>query len=371
MSKILSVFARILKAGVFCTITLATLMTHASENTLHIYNWSDYIAEDTIDKFEKQTGIKVVYDFFDSYESVEAKLLVGNSGYDLVMFDASLSPRLIKAGIFQPLDKTKLSGWSNLDQAVLKQLQAYDPKLAYSMPYTWGTVGFTYNVDMIKKRMPNAPVDSMDMLFKPEVVSKFSDCGVTVVDMASDMVPVALSYLGLDPNSNKKSDIKAVEKLFKGIRPHIKKFDSHGYLNDLPTKETCLSMTWSGDYSVASMRAQEAGSNVNLKYTIPKEGVPIWFDALYVPADAKHVDAAHQFMNFILQPDIIADVTNYTGYANANAKSLALIDPAISGDVGIYPDKGTMQRLFSKTPKGSKEVRRVTKAWGRIKSGRE
>ncbi len=371
VNNILKGSTKLLTAGMFCAATLVPMLSQATENTLHIYNWSDYIAEDTIEKFEKKTGIKVVYDMFDSYGAVEAKLLVGNSGYDLVMFDASLSPRLIEAKIFQPLDKTKLSGWPNLDPDVLQQLKGYDPQLSYSMPYTWGTVGFTYNVDMIEERMPNAPVDSMAMLLDPEVVAKFADCGVTVVDLASDMVPIALTYLGLDPNSNKKSDIKAAEKLFKGVLPHIKKFDSTGYLNDLPAKENCLSMTWSGDYAVATMRAEEAGADVNLKYTIPKEGAPIWFDALYVPSDAKNVDAAHQFMNFLLQPDIIADVTNYTGYANANVKSLALVDPSISEDVGIYPDKNTMQRLFSKNPKSNKEVRQLTKAWGRIKSGRE
>ncbi|MDO6563399.1 polyamine ABC transporter substrate-binding protein [Amphritea sp. 1_MG-2023] len=348
----------------------SSLMAASDENTLHIYNWSDYIAEDTIAKFEQKTGIKVVYDTFDSYESVEAKLLAGKSGYDLVMFDSSLSPRLIKAEIFKQLDKSKLPGWSNLDTAVLSKLESYDPGLKYTLPYTWGTVGFTYNVDMINERMADAPVDSLDMLFKPEVISKFADCGVTVVDVSSDMVPAALSYLGLDPNSNKKSDIKAVEELFSNIRPYIKKFDSTGYLSALPNRENCLSVTWSGDYAVASMRAAEAGSNVNLKYTIPKEGVPIWFDSLYIPSDSENVDAAHQFMAFLLQPEIIADVTNYIGYANANQKSTELIDASISSDPGIYPDEDTLNQLISKAPKDSKSVRQITKAWSRIKTGR-
>ncbi|MEH6577930.1 MAG: polyamine ABC transporter substrate-binding protein [Amphritea sp.] len=358
------------KTAIFCALSSTAISANSAEKTLHIYNWADYIAEDTIAKFEQKTGIKVVYDTFDSYESVEAKLLAGKSGYDLVVFDASLSPRLIKAEIFKPLDKSKLPGWSNLNDAVLQQLASYDPGIQYGMPYTWGTVGFTYNVDMIKERMPDAPVDSFDMLFKPEVVAKFADCGVTIVDVASDMIPAALSYLGLDPNSNKKSDIKAVEKLYADVRPHIRKFDSSSYLSALPNKENCLSVTWSGDYVVASMRAAEAGADVNLKYTIPKEGVPIWFDAMYIPSDASNADAAHQFMAFLLQPETIADVTNYIGYANANAKATELVDPSISGDPSIYPDEETMQRLYSKTPKDSKSVRRITKAWGRIKTGR-
>lgn len=360
----------ILSSALCCTLSSVAIGAYAAdEKKLHIYNWSDYIAEDTIAKFEKKTGIKVVYDTFDSYESVEAKLLAGKSGYDLVMFDASLAPRLLKADIFLPLDKSKLPSWSNLDAGVLEQLEAYDPRVQYGMPYTWGTVGFTYNVDMIKKRMPNAPVNSMDMIFKPEVVSRFADCGVTVIDTPSDAVPVALSYLGLDPNSTNKSDIKAVEKLFADIRPYIKTFDSTGYLSALPNQDNCLSMTWSGDYATASMRAAEAGANVKLKYTIPREGVPVWFDALFIPSDASHKDEAHQFLEFLLQPEIIADVTNYIGYANANIRSIEHIDPSIAGDTAIYPDDEVKKRLFSKKVKDNREVRRITKAWSRIKTG--
>lgn len=357
--------AIILTAPLYSSAALA----ESGDNALHIYNWSDYIGESTIANFEKETGIDVVYDTYDSYEAAQGKLLAGRSGYDLVLLDASMAPRLIKAEIFQPLDHTKLSNWQNLEPTVLKNLEIYDPSVKYSFPYTWGTTGVTYNVDMVKERMGDAPVDSMALVFDPEVVSKFAECGVTLLDSPSDIYPMALSYLGLPPNSDNKADIQAAEQLLKSVRPYIKKFDSTAYMSDLPNKENCISMSWSGDYATTTMRAEEAGIDINLKYFVPKEGAPMWFDAFYMPSDAPHVDNAHKFIDYMLRPEVIAETSNYIAYANANAKAGPHMDPAIANDPAIYPDEATMSKLFSKETKEGKAARLLTRSWSSVKTG--
>ena len=353
--------------GVFASASLTTL-AHA-EGELNVYNWSDYIGENTIANFEKEYNVKVRYDTYDGNETLEAKLVVGNTGYDIVFPSSSFFARQIKAGIYQTLDRSKLTNWSNLDQWVLQQQAAYDPGNAYAVPYMWGTNGVTYNVDMIKERMPDAPLDSLRMVFDPEIVSKFKDCGVSLLDSPEDVFPLALAYMGKDPTSQNPDDIVAATEMLMKIRPYIQVFDSQQYLNALPNGDRCIAMTWSGDYAVAAARAEEAGLKINLAYTVPKEGSNIWFDAMLVPKDAPNKDNAMLFLNYMLRPDVIADCTNYTYYANGNRASRSLILPEILDDPAIYPDEETQKRMFPSVVRNEEVQRVITREWTRLKTG--
>lgn len=336
---------------------------------LNVYNWSDYIGENTIENFAKEYDVKVRYDTYDGNETLEAKLVVGNTGYDIVFPSSSFFARQIKAGIYQPLDRSKLTNWSNLDQWVLKQQAGYDPGNVYAVPYMWGTNGFTYNVAMIKERMPDAPLDSLRMIFDPEVVSKFADCGVSFLDSPEDVFPLALAYMGKDPMSQNPDDIVAATEMLMKVRPYIKLFDSQQYLNDLPNSDRCLAMTWSGDYAVAAARAEEAGLDIELAYTVPKEGSNIWFDAMLIPADAPNVENAHLFLNYMMRPDVIADCTNYTYYANGNRAARNLVLPEILEDPAIYPDEETQKRMFPSVVRDEAVQRVITREWTRLKTG--
>lgn len=350
-----------------------TLHAHAAEvndgKTLRLYNWADYIGEKTLANFERDTGIKVIYDTFDAYETVQAKLLTGHSGYDLIVLNASLAPPLIQAKVFQPLDKKLLPGWSNLDPKVLQDLQGFDPGIAYSAPYTWGSNGVTYNVDKIKERMPDAPIGSLAMIFDPKIVSKFADCGVTLLDAPTEVIPMALKYLGRDPRSAAPADLKAAQELLLSVRPYIRKFDSVNYLTSLPNGDVCLAMTWSGDYATAMARAEEANKQINLAYFIPKEGSLIWFDNLYIPADAPHVANAHKFLEYLMQPQVMADVSDYINYANSNAAATPLLNASVRDNPAIYPDADIRQRLFPQKSQDVKGMRAITRVWSTVKSG--
>jgi len=348
------------------------LLGHGAEpasNTLRLYNWSDYIGEHTIAGFEKATGIKVIYDTFDSYETVQGKLLPGRSGYDLVVLNAALVPPLIKAKVFQPLDKSRLPSWQNLDPQVLKSLEHYDPGVSYSAPYTWGSNGVTYNVDKIKARMPDAPIGSLAMIFDPKIVSRFADCGVTLQDSPTDVLPLVLTYLGRDPNSAEPQDLKAAQDVLMAVRPYIRKFDSTSYLNGLANGDLCLSTTWSGDYATAQARAKEAGAATRLDYFIPKEGSLIWFDNFYIPADAPDVANAHAFIEYLLQPQVIADISNYIRYANSNQAATALVSADVRDNPAIYPDLATLQRLFTQKTQPPQSTRLITRTWNAVKIG--
>jgi len=340
-----------------------------AEGELNIYNWSDYIGENTIANFEKEYNVKVRYDTYDGNETLEAKLVVGNTGYDIVFPSSSFFARQIKSGIYMKLDRSKLTNWSNLDQWVLKNQAAYDPGNAYSVPYMWGTNGFTYNVDMIKQRLPEAPVDSLRMMFDPEVVAKFQDCGVSWLDSPEDVFPLALAYMGKDPLSQNPDDIVAATDMLMKARPYIRLFDSQQYLNSLPNSDICMAMTWSGDYAVAATRAEEAGLKINLTYTVPKEGSNIWFDAMLIPKDAPHPDNALLFLNYMLRPDVIAECTNYTYYANGNQASRKLVLPEILEDPAIYPDAETQKRMFPSVVRDEAVQRVITREWTRLKTG--
>jgi putrescine transport system substrate-binding protein len=340
----------------------------AEEKVLHVYNWADYIGKDTLADFEAATGIKVVYDTYDADETLEAKMMAGDSGYDVVSTSTDFFSRQIKAGIYRPLDRALLPNWKNLDPHALAVEAIADPGNRYAMPYLRHVNGFAYNVDMIRARMPDAPVDSLDLIFKPDVIKHFADCGVTFLDQPEDVLQLALNYLHLDPNSKRPEDYRQAEKLLLAVRPYIRAFDSTEYMNGLANGEFCISMSWSGDYATSRARAKAAGVTVNLAFTVPKEGANASFDALLIPADARHPLAAHKFLNYILQPRVIAQITNELHYANDNLAANAYIDPQILNDPAIYPSEQVEARLYEAVEADPALERLRTRTWTRIKT---
>jgi putrescine transport system substrate-binding protein len=341
------------------------------QETLHVYNWSDYIAEDTLEKFTAETGIEVVYDVYDSNEVLEAKLMAGASGYDVVVPTADFLQRQIAAGVYRPLDKSKLPNLENMDEGIMAQAAAHDPGNEHAVVYMWGTTGFGYNVDKIAERLgEDAPTNSWDMVFDPDVVSKLADCGVTMLDAPTEMIPAAMNYLGLDPQSKDPDDIAAAETLLKSVAPHIRYFHSSQYINDLANGDVCLSVGWSGDVFIAKYRAEEAENGVTIDYVIPEEGALMWFDMLAIPADAPNPDAAHEFINFVMDAQITADITNYVWYANANAASMPLVDDEVKETSGIFPSEEAKERLWTAVVYDARTDRTVNRAWTSVKTGR-
>lgn len=341
----------------------------AQESTLNIYNWADYIDPQIIDDFEQLYDIEVNYDIYDSSEIVDTKLMTGSSGYDLVLHSASFAARLSPIGVFAPVDRNKLKNWHHIDTDIIDTVEEHYKQPLMGVPYMWGTTGFTYNVDMIRERMPDAPVDSMAMIFDPKVMSKFADCGVSFLDDPTTVIPFAMLYLGYPAVSVDPAHLKEVEALLKSVRPYVKYFSSTKMLLDLPSKEVCIAMSWSGDYSVASSRAKEAGIDIELAYSIPKEGSIDWFDVFFMPSDAPHPEAAHLFLDYILRPEVIASASNYVGYANANKSATALVKKSITSDIGIYPDEETKKRLVPTIVLEPKLERRRSRTWTKVKTG--
>src|SRR3984957_218529 len=342
----------------------------AEDKRLFIYNWTDFIGRNTIPEFEKQTGIKVTYDVYDSEETMDARLLAGSSGYDVVIASTEYFGREIKAGVYIPLDKSKLPNWKNLDPRILEIQTAHDPGNLHAVPYMHAINGFAYNVDMIKARMPNAPVDSLDMIFKPEIAAKFADCGITFLDSATDTLMLALQYLGLDPNTTKREDYKAVEDLLLKVRPYVRSFDSVEYLNGLANQEICIAMSWSSDYALSKARARAVGVNVNLAFTVPKEGANQNFSSLLIPEGAPHPEAAYQFLNFMLRPQVIADISNDIYYGNDNLASRPLVNPSILNDPTLYPTPEIEARLYRADEASAATERIRTRTWTRVKTAK-
>jgi putrescine transport system substrate-binding protein len=359
--------ARTLSAAL--ALALLPLAATAQEKVVNVYNWSDYVGEGVLEDFTKETGIEVVYDVYDSNEMLETKLLAGGSGYDVIVPTDRNLARMIQSGVVQKLDKSKIPNLEHQWDAIAKRLETYDPGLEHSTNYMWGTTGIGYNVDKIKERMPDAPVDSWAMLFDPEIVSKFADCGVHVLDSPDDMLPAALNYLGLNPDSKEVADLEKAGELMKSIRPHIQKFHSSEYINALANGDICMAVGYSGDVLQARDRAAEAANNVTVEYSIPKEGAVIWLDSFAIPADAPHADNAHAFINFMLRPDIAARNSNYVFYANGNKASQAELDDAVSSDPAIYPDEATLAKLYTTTPSDPRVQREVTRIWSDVKTG--
>jgi len=342
----------------------------ADAGVLNLANYEGYIGTRTIEDFEKETGIHVVYGTYDSANTLEAWVWAGDLRYDVISTSTDFFSREIKAGAFQPLERSKLPNWPNLDPQVLAAITPADPHNRYAVPYLHSINGFAYNVDMVKARMPNAPVDSLDMLFKPEVVSRFADCGVTFLDSAEDTIQLALSYLGLDPNTTRREDFRAAEELLLKVRPYIRSFDSSEYLNGLANKELCVAMSWSSDYAISHARAEAAGVDVHLAFTIPKEGANETFSSLLIPEGAPHPEAAYQFLNFILRPDIIAEITDAIYYGNDNLASRPLVDPRILADVTLYPTPEIEARLYRSAEVSAATERIRTRSWTRIKTAK-
>jgi putrescine transport system substrate-binding protein len=340
------------------------------EKLLYVYNWADYIGKSTLAEFERTTGIKVVYDTYDSDETLEAKMMAGDSGYDVVSTSTDYFSRQIKAGIYQPLDRRELPNWKYLDPHVLAVEAQADPGNRHAVPYLRHVNGFAYNVDLVKARMPDAPLDSLDMLFKPQVIARFSDCGVTFLDSAEDVLQLALNYLHIDPNTTRREDYKRAEELLLAVRPYVRAFDSTEFMNGLANREFCISMSWSGDYAAARARAQANGVAVNLAFTVPKEGANASFDALLIPTGAPHPQAAHRFLNFMLEPRVIAAVTNDIHYANDNLAANAYVDPRILNDPAVYPTPAIEARLYQSAEVAPALERLRTRTWTRIKTAR-
>jgi putrescine transport system substrate-binding protein len=360
-----------------CRLLLVTILClfavngpAAEEKRLFIYNWTDFIGPGTIARFERLTGIKVTYDVYDAEETMEARLMAGSSGYDVVSASTDFFSREIKAGVYQTLDKSKLPNWKNLDPRILAIEAAYDPGNAHAVPYLHSINGFAYNVDMIRARMPDAPVDSLDLVFKPEVVAKFADCGVTFLDSAEDVLQLALKYLGLDPNSTRPEDFKAAEAMLLRVRPYVRSFDSTEFMNGLANRELCIAMSWSSDYALSIARARAVGVKVNLAFTVPKEGANQTFSSLLIPEGAPHPQAAYQFINFILQPDVIADISNSIYYGNDNIASRPLVDPRILADVTLYPTPEVEARLYRSDEVSAATERIRTRTWTRVKTAK-
>ena len=338
-------------------------------NKLNIYNWSDYINPEAIPDFEREFGIQVTYDIYDSSEIVDTKLMTGNSGYDIVVHASSFTARLAPAGIFHQIDFDKLPNWHHLDPTLIRKADEKYSNGLQGVPFFWGTTGIAYNVNLIKQRMADAPVDSSALIFDPEVISKFTDCGISFLDDPTSVIPMAMLYLGYPANSVDLEHLREVEQLVKSVRPYVTYFSSTKMLQDLPSEEVCIAMSWSGDYSVASNRAREAGIDIELDYIIPKEGSGMWFDNLYIPADAPHKENAYLFLNYMLRPEVIAASTDYIGYANANKSATPLVDPKIAGNIAIYPDANTLERLQTTEVLAPKEERKRSRTWTKIKTG--
>lgn len=339
------------------------------EKVLFVYNWSDYIGETTIADFEARTGIKVTYDVFDSNEVLETKLLAGRTGYDVVVPSAPFMERQIKAGVFLKLDKSRLPNLVNMDPDIMARVAAHDPGNEYSVNYLWGTTGIGYNPDMVRKALGTDTIDSWSAIFEPENAAQLAKCGLAMLDAPTEVIASALIYRGIDPNSEKAEDLAVAEELLTKVRPHVKYFHSSQYINDLASGEICVALGWGGDVLQARDRGAGAKTPVNVAYTIPKEGAINWFDMLVIPADAPHPGNAHEFINFMMNPAVIARVSDKVVFANGNAASVPLIIEKVRNDAMVYPGADVRARLhpdLSESPEFSRELNR---AWTRIRTG--
>jgi putrescine transport system substrate-binding protein len=352
--------------------TLATPFVRpswAASGSVNVYNWSDYIGETTLADFEAATGVSVVYDLYASAEEAQAKMLAGSSGYDVVLHSGVGLPRFVAAGVYQKLDRSRFPLWGNLDENILRIIEGFDPGLQYSVPYMWGSVGVTFNMDMVKERLPNADLNDLGTLMDPANAAVLAECGISLLDSPDDIGFMVMSWLGIDPSTAGPAEYARMVEAFKPMREYVTAFDNSNYLTSLPNKELCVANTWSGDYGVAKARAAEAGIELNLQYFVPKTGAPAWFDLWCIPADAGNLDNAYLFLDYLMQPEVIAKCTNFTGYANANKAAMPFLDPAVANDPAIYPDAETLSRMYTPKPQSEEQEREMTRAWSEIKAG--
>lgn len=358
-----------LLAAALCGLTLAGT-AQAADRELKVYNWFDYITPETLTQFKQDSGIKLTYDIFDTNEALEAKLLTGNSGYDLVVPSNVFLAKQVEAGVFQKLDRSKLPNWQHLDPQLMKLIEANDPGNQYAVPYMYGTVLIGFNPDKVKAALgADAPVDSWDLIFKEENIAKLKDCGVALLDSPSEILPLALRYLGLPPNSTEPADYAKAEQLLSKIRPHVRYFHSSKYMSDIANGEICVAVGYSGSFSQAANNAKQANNGVTVDMRLPKEGAPIWFDMMAIPKDAKNIDEAHAFINYLLQPQVIAPISDFVGYPNPNKDATALVAESIRNNPNLYPTAEAMQKLYTLEPLPRAAERARTRAWSKIKTG--
>jgi putrescine transport system substrate-binding protein len=339
-----------------------------SDKVLHVYNWTDYIGESTIRDFEARTGIKVVYDVYDSAEVLDTKLLTGRSGYDIVVPSGGSTYQLSRAGALQKLDKSKLTNLGNLDPRIMQLVTVNDPGNEHAVPYLWGTTGIGYNPDMVEKVLGTRTIDSLAAVFDPAMAAKLAQCGITWLDAPADVFQLAFVYLGLDANSHRPEDVAAAEALLARVRPYVRYFHSSQYLNDLASGEVCVSIGWSGGIEQARNRGAQGETPVEVVYLIPKEGAPLWTDLVQIPVDAPHPENAHRFIDYLLEPKVIAEITNTVGQANGNAASLPYVAESIRNDPSIYPSSEVYGRLTIDRTWSPEQTREVNRAWTRIKT---
>jgi putrescine transport system substrate-binding protein len=342
-----------------------------NKRTVNVYNWSDYIEPTVVEAFTRETGIAVRYDTFDSNDTLETKLLAGRSGYDVVVPTAYFLERQIKAGVFQKLDRSKLPNLVHVWPEIAQRLAKYDPGNVYAVNYMWGTTGIGYNVKKARDILgADAKLDSWDIVFKPEMLAKFKECGVYFLDSSDDVLAAALHYLGFDPNSAREADLQKAADLVMKVRSSVRKFHSSEFLNALASGEICLVFGFSGDVKQAQKRAAEAKNGIEIAYSIPKEGAQLWFDNLAIPRDARNVAEAHAFIDYLQKPEVAAKNSNYLSYANGNLASQPFIDKAVLEDRTIYPDEATMNRLYTINAQDAKTTRLMNRLWTRIKTGK-
>jgi putrescine transport system substrate-binding protein len=349
----------------------ASPMTGSADSgkVLNLYIWSDYLAANTLSNFEKQTGIKVHATYFDTNETLEAKLLAGNSGYDIVVPTASFLERQIKEGVYLPLDKSKLPNLRYMDGLLMSKVALHDPGNAHGVIYMWGTNGIGYNEKLVRALLPKAPLDSWRMVFDPGVASKLAKCGISVLDSPAEMMRAVYSYLGKDPNSQSPDDLVQAEAVLTKIRRYIREINSSEYIEALANGDICVAVGYNGDVLQARDRARTAGKGIEIKYTVPKEGSILWFDMLAIPKDAPNPDSAYAFINYVITPQVIADISNFKRYANADAQAQSLLDPSVRDDPGIYPPAEQRQKLAVQLADSTDQTRAITRVWQKFKTG--
>lgn len=361
-------YSRLFSLGLTSLLALGT--AHAEQPTVHLYNWSDFLAPETAKEFKAATGTTLIQDVFDDAEVMESKLMAGRSGYDVVMVPDDLLPNFVKAGVLQELDPAKLSNWPHLDPEVLRKLQVNDPGNRYAAPYMWGTTGIGYNADKVTQLLgPKAPVDSWDLIFKKDNISKLSACGVAMLDAPVEIIPIALHYLGLPPNSKNPADYNKAEALLREIRPYVRYFDSSKFPSDLANGNICAVVGWGGSVYSARQTAERAHNGIKIVYSIPREGAPVWMENMVLLKDAPHPEQGYAFIDYILRPEITARNSNYVGYPNGNKDATPLIDAQLRDNPALYPSKEVMSTLYPLETLPLRVERVRTRVWTKVKTG--
>ena len=359
-----------MKTMMLSTVAALTLAGSALAQEVRVYNWSDYIDEDLLTKFEEETGLDLIYDVFDSNEVLETKMLAGGSGYDVVVPTGTFLQRQIAAGAFQPLDKSKLDNLDNMWSVIEKRTATYDPGNEYSINYMWGTTGLGVNVGKVTEILgEDAPIASLDLIFDPANMEKLQACGVHFLDAPTEMIPAALTYAGMDADAKDDEALAKAEEVLMAVRPYVQKFHSSEYINALANGDICVAFGWSGDILQARDRAAEADNGVEIAYNAPNQGALMWFDQMAIPADAPNPEGAHIFLNFIMDAQNMAQASNYVYYANGNEASQEFLVEDVIEDTAIYPDAAALENLYTVTPWGPREQRDLTRLWTKIKSG--